>query len=203
MRSPSFERNAEPILGELRKRLNRDAGTVLEIGSGSGQHAAFFAEALAPLTWLPTDPQTLHLRSIEAWRQMQSGESLAAPVRLDARRDWSAMPEIRDRAPLAGVYSQNVIHIADWDVCEGLVAGAARCLQPGGKLMLYGPFIVAGEMTGAGNRTFHASLKAQDPDWGLRDTDDVAALAKQHGFGRTEIVPMPSDNRMLFFDRLA
>lgn len=197
--SPSYERNAAPIAAALGTLLAGSTGTVLEIGCGPGQHAAAFAAALPHLRWQPTDPQDDHLASAGAWRAHAGLPNLLPPLRLDATADWAAMPGLAPLLPLAAVYAQNVLHIAPWAVAEGIVAGAARTLAPGGLLILYGPFREAGRHTGEGNERFDAALRAQNPDWGVRDLDDVAALACASGFGPPDVRVMPSNNRIASF----
>lgn len=194
--SPSFERNYAPIRERLAAMLAGAVGTVLEIGSGTGQHVAHLACDLPHLHWQPTDIDADHLASTRAWRaHVGAPKNLHAPLHLDATGPWKI-----DR-PLAAVYTQNVIHIAPWAVAEGIVAGAARTLAPGGRLIFYGPFREGGRQTGDGNARFDAALRARDPAWGVRDADDVAALAVTAGFGPPELHRMPSNNRILAFSR--
>lgn len=199
--SPSFARNAAPIAEALTSLLAGRSGTVLEIGSGTGQHAAFFAAALAPLSWQPTDPDPLHRASIAAWTAHAPVASLHPPLDLDTTEAWWAMAEVVALMPLAAVYAQNVLHIAPWHVAEGIVAGAARALGPGGLLIFYGPFAEGGRHTGEGNSRFDRVLRAENPDWGVRDADDVAALAAAAGLVSPRRLVMPSNNRILVFEK--
>lgn len=170
---------------------------MLEIGAGPGQHAAHYARAFPHLGWLPTDADPAMLESIAAWRAGAGLDNLAAPRRLDAASDWAGL--VADVAPLAAVFAQNVTHIAPWAVTLGLIGGAARVLAPGAPLIVYGPFDEGGRHTGPGNARFHDALGARDPAWGLRDVDDLAALALAAGLSRPAVLVMPADNRLLVF----
>lgn len=198
--SPSFEKNFEPIRAVL-VRLLSDSGAVLEIGAGTGHHAAHLALALPAQRWLPTDLEEDHLISIEAWRASVRAANQLPALALDAASDWAARPEIVAFAPTT-VFCANVLHIAPWAVAEGIARGAGAVLPPGGRLIFYGPFKVAGRHVGEGNIAFDAALRTDNPDWGVRDTADVAALAAKAGFGPPDLVEMPSNNRMVVFTRL-
>lgn len=200
MIAPSAARNLEPITSELTSLFAGRTGPLLEIGSGTGQHAACLAAALPGLIWIPSDPAPAHRRSINAWRDHLKPPNMAAPIALDAVEPWWMLPEISD-APLTGLFCANVIHISPWAVAEGIIAGAGKAVGPGGLLILYGPFRENGAHTGEGNERFDLSLRAQNPDWGIRDLADVAALAAEAGFPAPEIRIMPSNNRMVIFTR--
>ena len=193
--SPSAERNLQPIAEALRPVLGGVSGMVLEIGSGTGQHAAALAGEFPGLAWQPSDPFEVHLDSIRAWAVQAALPNLREPVWLDAAERWP------DLGPLAAVLAFNVIHIAPWCVAEGIVRGAASALSPGGPLVFYGPFMEGGRHTGEGNVRFDASLRAQDPAWGVRDLDDVSALAAGQGFGPPEVTQMPANNRLVCYRR--
>lgn len=199
LHAPSFERNAEPIRAAL-EALIGPGGTVLEIGAGTGQHAAFLAAAFPRHRWVPSDLQPDHLRSIAAWRRHAALPNLAEPLALDAASDWAADARVSALAPGA-VFAANVIHIAPWRVAEGIVAGAGRVLRPGGRLIFYGPFREDGRHTGEGNRSFDAGLRAENPDWGVRDTAELATLARAAGLEGPRVVAMPSNNRIVAFAR--
>lgn len=174
---------------------------MLEVGSGTGQHAVACARALAPRIWRPTDPDPLHLGSIAAWAAEAALPNLAPPLALDATRpaDWTAARAAL-AAPPAAIFSANVIHIAPFAVAEALLAEAGATLAPGGLLLLYGPFLEAGE-TAPSNRAFDASLRARDPAWGLRDTADLAPLAAAAGLAPARRIAMPANNLILAFAR--
>ena len=195
--SPAASRNRAPILRVLRQRLHA-GDAVLEIASGSGEHAAWFAEALPGVTWRPTDPRAEALASIAA-RQAAAGlPNLLAPLPLDA-----AAPERwPDQRPDA-IVCINMIHIAPWAAAEGLMRGAGERLAAGGLLYLYGPFREAGVPTAPSNEAFDAWLKEQDPAWGLRELETVTALAARHGLAFVERIAMPANNISVWFERTA
>jgi SAM-dependent methyltransferase len=199
LQSPSFERNFMPIRDALHPFLSGAAGTVLEIGSGTGQHIAHLAVEFPGLAWIPSDIHAAHHASIAAWGVASNCSNLAAPLFVDAAADWPNDPLVRALGDLTAVLSCNVIHIAPWAVARGIVGGAVRVLAPGGVLILYGPFREGGEHTGSGNASFDAGLQAENPEWGVRDLDDVAALAQEAGFGPAEVTRMPSNNLMVAF----
>jgi hypothetical protein len=190
--SPSVARNREPILVVLRRALP-PAGTVLEIASGTGEHAVHFASGLPHLNWQPTDRDPEALRSISAHRASADLPNLLAPLELDVTAP--AWPVERADA----VVSINMIHIAPWAAAEGLMAGAARLLGASGVLFLYGPFREDGRHTAPSNAVFDESLRARNPEWGVRDLRDVEALARRHGFELAERVAMPANNLAVVF----
>ena len=192
--APAAARNREPILRVLRDTLPRPA-LVLEIASGTGEHAVWFSTALPELTWQPTDHDPRALSSIAAWRDTAGSPNLLPPLWLDAAAD--AWPVAQSDV----VVAINLVHIAPWTVTQGLIAGAARALTHGGLLFLYGPFREAGEHTGPGNAAFDADLRARDPSWGIRDLDEIAALAGQHGLTGPERIAMPANNLSVIFRR--
>lgn len=194
------QRNAEPIREALAGLIGAE-GTVLEIGSGTGEHAARLAAAFPRHRWVPSDPDPGHLASIAAWRRHAGLPNLAEPLRLDATGPWAGEPTVAALAPVA-VFAANVLHIAPWAVAEGIVAGAGRLLRPGGRLILYGPFSEDGRLDGEGNRLFDAALRAENPAWGIRDSRDLARLARAAGFAvPPDLLPMPANNRILAFTR--
>jgi SAM-dependent methyltransferase len=191
---PHVERNRDPILDVLRRILPQ-RGLVLEIASGSGEHVAYFARALPQLTWQPSDPDATALASSAAHRDDASLPNLLAPLHLDVTApSWPI-----ERAD--AIVCCNMIHIAPWAACEGLIAGAARVLAPGGILYLYGPYKIGGAHTAPSNQEFDASLRSRDPAWGIRDLDEVAALAARHDFKLIETVKMPANNLSVIFSR--
>lgn len=193
--APAAGRNREPILAVLRDLLPQPAH-VLEIASGTGEHAAWFSEALPGLTWQPTDRDEDALRSIAAWKEIAGLPNLLPPLWLDASADtWPVA-----RADV--VVAINMIHIAPWAATTGLIAGAERVLARGGMLFLYGPFREGGVHTGDGNAAFDARLRARDPSWGIRDLDEITALAARHGFLPPERIAMPSNNLSVVFRRI-
>jgi SAM-dependent methyltransferase len=191
---PHVPRNRDPILDVLRRVLPQ-RGLVLEIASGSGEHAAYFAQALPSLTWQPSDPDQTALASAAAHRDDMGLPNLLAPLRLDVTApSWPI-----ERAD--AIICCNMIHIAPWVACEGLIAGAARVLGEGGILYLYGPYKIGGVHTAPSNQEFDGYLRSQNPTWGIRDLDEVAALAGRHNIKLIETVAMPANNLSVIFSR--
>lgn len=192
--APAALRNRAPILEALREVLGASS-RVLEIGSGTGQHAEFFTENMAEWIWQPTDVDPANLASVEAYRVEAGRRNFLPALGLDAREtDWSL-----DRYD--AVFSANVIHIAPWPVALGLFDGAARVLEPTGLLILYGPFRFSGTFTAESNAAFDARLRGEDASWGVRDVDDIVRETLVRGFERPRIVPMPANNHVLVFAR--
>ena len=171
-------------------------GLALEVGSGTGEHAVCFAEALPRLVWLPSDPDRDSRASIEAWIVTEQLANVRAPVAIDVCREaW----DVEDYAPFDAMVSLNMIHIAPWAAATGLLAGAERLLSPGGVLFLYGPFMRGGAHTAASNAAFDADLKRRDKRWGVRDVDELVREAAPYGFELREAVKMPANNLSLIF----
>lgn len=191
---PAAERNRAPILEVLRRVLPAE-GDVLEIASGSGQHAAYFSAALPGLRWQPSEAKAELLVSIQAWAS--DGGTVLPPVLLDVTAELWSLP----RARYDAIYNANMIHIAPFDVCHALLRGAAAHLAPGAPLVLYGPFKLGGAHTAESNAAFDAKLRADDPRWGVRDLDEVSAIAAQHGLTLRERVQMPANNQIVIFSR--
>ena len=190
-----FDRNCPPIIAALTPWLAARSGTVLEIGSGTGQHAGACALAFGGLTWQASDREPDHRASIVAWAAHLRLSS-PPPLALDAATDWAARPDVAALGPLSAVVSMNVIHIAPFAVAEGIVAGAARALAPGGLLIFYGPFKVNGAHISEGNAAFDAGLRAENPEWGLRDTARIESLAVAAGLEFAALQAMPANNRL-------
>jgi SAM-dependent methyltransferase len=189
---PHVARNREPILEVLRRVLPRD-GLVLEIASGGGEHAAYFASNLPSLRWQPTDANSEMFESIAAHRAAIGVANLLSPLHLDVTsQQWPV-----ERAD--AMVCCNMIHIAPWAATEGLIAGAGRTLRRGGLLYLYGPYKIDGRHTAPSNQDFDARLRAQNPLWGVRDLADISSLAKRQGFALSETVPMPANNLSVIF----
>jgi SAM-dependent methyltransferase len=192
--APAAGRNREPILAVLRTCLPQP-NLVLEVGSGTGEHAVWFGAALPWLTWQPTDTDPEALDSIDAWRERAGLTNVLPALQLDATA--TTWPVARADA----IVAINVIHIAPWTATRGLIAGAERTLGRDGLLFLYGPFREGGRHTSAGNEAFDAELRARDPSWGLRALEEVVALAGRHGFTMTDRVAMPANNLSVVFRR--
>ena len=190
--SAPAERNKGPILDVL-MRVLPDEATVLEIASGTGQHAAHFAAARSDWTWQPTDADAEALASIAA--RTAALANVVAPLLLDVLAPrW---PDSLGR--FDAVYCANMLHIAEWSSCPALMAGCARHLVPGGALVLYGPYVVDGEPTAPGNVAFDADLRQRNPAWGLRRLADVVAAAGRAGFTLERRFDMPANNLTLVF----
>lgn len=190
--APATERNRDAILAVLRRVLP-DSGVVLEVASGTGQHAAYFAEALPQLVWQPSDPDATARDSIAAWAADAGLANLREPLALDVRREpWGI-----DTA--AAIVCINMIHIAPWAAAEALFAGAGRLLADGGVLYLYGPYKRDGKHTAPSNAAFDAQLRYSNQDWGVRDLEAVVTLAESAGFTLAEVVEMPANNLSVVF----
>lgn len=187
-------RNRAPILDVLRETLPA-RGIVLEIASGAGEHAIWFARHLTGLVWQPSDPDPDARASIEAWRHDEPLANLLPPLALDAAStDWPI-----DRA--AAIVCINMIHISSWSATLGLLAGAGRLLAPGDPLYLYGPYCRAGTATALSNESFDRSLRARNPEWGLRDLETVTREAEARGLALKRIVEMPANNISVIYRR--
>lgn len=195
--APAAARNRDPIWSVLKQHLPAE-GLVLEVASGSGEHAVHFAKlAGADVIFQPSDPDPDARASIDAWTASFGLANIQPALALDATAaTW----------PIAHadvVLCFNMIHIAPWDATTGLVAGAARVLKPGGLLFLYGPFKREGRHTAPSNEAFDRDfLKARNADWGVRDLEAVAAVASQAGFGAPQVVEMPANNLSVLFRKL-
>ncbi|HUI97988.1 MAG TPA: DUF938 domain-containing protein [Xanthobacteraceae bacterium] len=200
LHGPAFARNHEPIWSAIGPFLRGRSGDVLEAGSGTGEHVVAFARQSPAITWWPSDINPKHLASIVAWRAHSGLPNVAAPARIDLLApDWDAALAVKN--PLLAIVTINVLHIAPWRVSQNLLDGAARLLQPDGRLFVYGPFRVDGTHTAPSNAAFDARLRAENPEWGVRDTADLAAVAGAHGLYIAERVPMPANNFTLVFAR--
>lgn len=188
--SEACEQNKQPILEVLEEVFPRH-GQVLEIGSGTGQHAVFFAARLAPLEWLPSDVAE-HLPGIRAWARGAALDNLSAPIELDVERHpWPL------QTPVDGVFSANTVHIMSWPQVEQLFAGLARVLRSGAPFALYGPFNYGGRFSSESNARFDQWLKTRDPASGVRDFEALDRLAEAAGLRLEADRPMPVNNRTL------
>jgi cyclopropane fatty-acyl-phospholipid synthase-like methyltransferase len=195
--APAAARNREPILEVFRARIDPRA-KVLEIGSGSGEHAMHLCAAMPGLDWQPTDPDPASRASIAAWIAHTGLANVRAPLDLDVR---SASWGVESRAPFDCIVSINMIHIAPWASTLGLLDGAARLLREGGRLFLYGPFMRGGVHTAPSNAAFDERLRGENPEWGVRDLDAVIAEASARGLRFAEAVGMPANNLSVLFER--
>lgn len=186
-RAPAASRNRDPILQVLQKTLPSQ-GTILEIASGTGEHACFFAAAFPNVSWQPTDMDDRALRSIEAYRQHEAPANVAAPMRLDVTADIWPIQEAD------GAVCINMVHISPWKCSVALLEGCAKTLNPGAPLVLYGPYKRGGIHTAPSNESFDNSLRQQNPEWGIRDLDEIAAVAGDCGLTLENPIDMPSNN---------
>lgn len=192
--SPAAERNKGAILDQL-ERLLPAQGLVLEIASGTGQHVVHFAAAFPNLQWQPTEIDGDSLVSVHRRREAAGLHNIAEPVQLDVlEHRWPV-----ERAD--AVMCINMIHIAPWAAAEGLFRGSQRILAPGARLILYGPYRRNGRHTAPSNEAFDTSLRARNPEWGVRELEDVEGLAAQCDFAPLETVAMPANNLIVVFER--
>jgi Protein of unknown function (DUF938) len=206
--APATLRNRQAILDVLLEVLPA-TGSVLEVSSGTGEHAAFFAPRLYPRKWIPSDPNPVALTSIAAWREDCPTDNLLAPIALDAcESTWPVeqepLPEPWrglniQQEPIMAIANINMIHISPWSACIGLMAGAQRILPTGGILYLYGPYKQAGQHTAPSNAEFDRSLQMQNPEWGVRNLEDVIATAQTHNFSWVKTYAMPANNLSVIF----
>jgi hypothetical protein len=196
--SPAADRNKQPILEVLRTVLP-DRGLALEIASGTGQHAAWFAAALPAWTWQPTDGDAQALPGIAAWTAQAGLANIRPPLLLDVTSpQWPSRGAVFADA-FDAVYCANMLHISPWATCSGLMRGSARHLAPRGVLVTYGPYVEDGVPTAPSNLAFDRSLRARDPAWGLRRLQDVTRQAERAGLALRERHEMPANNLLLVF----
>jgi SAM-dependent methyltransferase len=192
--APAAARNREPIATVLREVLPA-AGTILEVASGTGEHAVHFAALWPDLRWQPSDPDPGALQSIRAWRTEAGRANLLEPVLLDAAAPgWPV--EAAD-----AILCINMVHISPWAATVGLIRGAGRLLAPGAPLILYGPYRRAGVPTAPSNEAFDLSLRTRDPQWGLRELETVEAEAGRKGLRLERVFEMPANNLTIVFRR--
>jgi len=192
LQAPATQRNRDAILDVLRQVLP-PSGLVLEVASGSGEHAIHFAAALPALTFQPSDPAPDALASIAAWTQGSGLSNILPPLRLDASApQWPV-------ASADAILCINMIHISPWSATVGLFRQAGRLLKPGSPLYLYGPYRRPGRPLEPSNAAFDESLRGRDPEWGLRDLGEIAALATANGLGAPQVIEMPANNLSVIF----
>lgn len=185
--APATLRNREPICDTLQGTLPA-RGLVLEVASGTGEHVGYFAERLTALTWQPSDADPAAIASIEGHRGVSGLANILPAIVLDAAaEDWPV-------TTADAVVCINMIHIAPWNCCVGLLRGGARILPPDGPLVIYGPFMREGRHTAPSNAAFDRSLRANDPEWGVRDLDVVGRTAAAQGLRLDDVIEMPANN---------
>jgi Protein of unknown function (DUF938) len=194
--APATERNRQPILEVISQFLPK-TGNILEISSGTGEHAVFFAPRLAPCRWIPSDCNPLALDSIQSWCDYCPSPNLDRPLFIDVHQPIWAVET--DNIPINAIVNINMIHISPWSACLALMAGASRILGQGGILYLYGPYKQQGHHTAVSNETFDFSLRAQNPAWGVRNLEDVVQEARNRGLQLLEVIPMPANNLSVVF----
>lgn len=196
--SPSAARNRDAILAVFLNHMPT-TGKILEIGSGTGEHAVHFAASLPFVEWRAGDPDPESRASIATWRAHAKLENLKGPHAIDVMAaDWA----LRAGGDFDGLVSINMIHIAPFAAAKGVIAGAGQILRPGGKLFFYGPFARDGEHISASNAEFDRSLKARNPAWGVRDLDrEILPRAHDAGLVLERTVEMPANNLSVIFKK--
>ncbi|MEM9695236.1 MAG: DUF938 domain-containing protein [Myxococcota bacterium] len=198
--APAAARNRDVILAAVERHFAADA-TVLEIASGTGQHAAHVVSHRRALRWIPSDPDPAARASIAAYAA-EGDIGLDPPLALDVTHDaWSAHPSLPSDISIDGIICINMIHISPWATTEGLFAGASTLLGAGGRLVLYGPFRIDGDFGAESNLRFDASLRQQDPRWGVRELREVERVAHEAGFEPLSLEPVPANNHIVVFRR--
>jgi hypothetical protein len=199
--APATQRNREPILEVLRRALPA-SGTVLEIASGTGEHAVWLAANLPGLVIQPSDPDPDQRASIAAWTRFTGVANVRAPLAIDAAAPaWEAGAGVP--SDIVAILCINMIHIAPWAATLGLMRGAGALLPPGGMLCLYGAYKRGGAHTAPSNASFDRSLRARDPDWGVRDLEAVTGAAERAGLAPESVIEMPANNLSVILRRRA
>ena len=196
--APATQRNREPIFKILSKIIPANSN-ILEISSGTGEHAIFFAERLQSCRWIPSDLNPGALQSIMGWKDACLIDNLESPLLIDVAQDkWQQQVA---NLEINAIVNINMIHIAPWQACTGLITGASRILPPGGVLYLYGPYKRNGEHTAPSNASFDRSLRDRNPLWGVRDLSEVVTTAQAHNFKLQQVIAMPANNLSVVFSR--
>jgi len=190
---PATARNRDPILAVLKRVLPKN-GLVLEIASGTGQHANFFSQKMKKIRWQPSEVDPELIESIRAYQDDAGSANFLVPVTLDVTEPWPV-------GRVDAVFCANMIHISPWPCTEALMRGSRRALSSGGLLVLYGPFMLGGAHTAPSNASFDLSLRARDASWGVRDLDEVRAIAGRYALDHLETVQMPANNMCAIFRR--
>lgn len=194
--APATQRNREPILATLKKVITRPS-KILEIASGTGEHAVFFAANFPLCHWIPSDLNPSAKNSIIAWKSENNVENLALPLTIDVGRDnWNE--QISDQN-IDVIVNINMIHISPWSACVGLIEGAAKVLPAGGILYLYGPYKRNGKHTAISNANFDLNLRDRNPAWGVRDLEAVIDIARIANLQLQQVIEMPANNLSVIF----
>ena len=195
--SPSCDRNRDPILTVLRRVLPADGeGMVLEIASGTGQHAAWFAPEFPHLIWQPSDSDIRLQESISSWIAHEGAVNAHPPLALDVTAEWPVFD-----LGVVAIVNANMIHISPWRVCQGLMAKANALLPSGAPLFMYGPYARERRHTAPSNESFDELLRTRNPEWGIRNLEDVIACAAEHGLDHVETIEMPANNLSVIYRR--
>ena len=198
--APATHRNRDPILDVLARWLTEPA-RVLEIASGTGQHAIYFARILSHVSWQPSDADPDALASIESWIADEGSSNVQNPIELDASSATWPVEVGADRYD--AIFNANMIHISPWHVAEGLFAGAGRALRDAGIMFLYGPFFENGQDAAPSNVAFDQELRRRNSEWGIRDLGAIEELARRAGLSRVEKNDLPANNNLIVFRKLA
>lgn len=198
--APATLRNRAAILEVLLQNLPT-TGNILEIASGTGEHSVYFAPHLHPRQWISSDPNPIAISSIIAWQQHEPSPNLVEPLNIDVTAaDWSDLYQLKSQN-IQVIVNINMLHISPWNACLGLMAGANRILSEGGILYLYGAYKQNGKHTSLSNADFDASLRYQNPEWGVRDLEAVIAVAAAENLVLQKVQSMPANNLSVFFQK--
>ena len=196
--APATQRNREPIL-EILSEVLRHKSNILEIASGTGEHAVYFASRLKSCRWIPSDTNMMSWESIVAWKKAESLENIALPLPIDVTQaNWQQQVA---KEKIDAIVNINMIHIAPWEACLGLMEGAREILSPGGVLYLYGPYKRNEEHTAPSNARFDRSLRDRNPLWGVRDFEAVVEAAAAQNLRLQQVIDMPANNLSVIFSR--
>ncbi len=203
LNAPAALRNQDAIKDVLCDIIKDKKGHVLEIGSGTGQHAIHFARHLPEITWWPSDPNDDHITSINAWTSYTQSENIKPAIKIDTSHPWDLGEEGKPPLEnLIGVFCANVCHISPWSVTEGLFLNAGSNLSTETCLILYGPFKRDGDFLSQGNIDFNQALRARNSEWGIRDTNDISICAKKNNLKLEKILDMPANNSTLILTKI-
>ena len=199
---PATKRNRESI-GELLSRILPREGSILEIGSGSGEHGVVFQKRFPEITWQSSDPELIYRNSISAWIEYHElNLKMPQPLMIDVEKTpWQIPSELL--LSLKGIISINMIHIASWNCTKSLFRESGKLLKNGQFLMLYGPFKIGNQHISQSNYLFDSSLKMQNKEWGIRDLKEVSEEATKYGFIKEETIPMPANNLSVIYRKIS